>query len=167
MKRIARVVSGHHEFGRVSGGSDFPAGQMAALCGQCVCVCVFSVCVCGPRAVRGGPAAAAAAAVAAAASWREDCSHPGSLLCPRAAVLLAPTWTFNLFNMWPRTERRTQHMSGGWGPAEQGQFVLLPFDWQELEPFKGDANWLLTVMYRTDELQTLVPKTYICTSDVH
>lgn len=41
MKRIGRVVSGHHEFGPVSGGSDFPAGQMAALCGQRVwCVCV-------------------------------------------------------------------------------------------------------------------------------
>lgn len=65
MKRIARVVSGHHEFGRVSGGSDFPAGQMAALCGQCVwCVC----CVWGCGAVRRGPAAAAAAA---AARWRE------------------------------------------------------------------------------------------------
>lgn len=61
MKRIARVVSGHHEFGRVSGGSDFPAGQMAALCGQCVwCVC----CVWGCGAVRRGPAAAAA-------RWRE------------------------------------------------------------------------------------------------
>lgn len=38
MRRNARVVSERHVFGRVSGGSDFPAGQMAALCGQCVCV---------------------------------------------------------------------------------------------------------------------------------
>lgn len=36
--RNAWVVNEHHVFGRVSGGSDFPAGQMAALCGQCVCV---------------------------------------------------------------------------------------------------------------------------------
>lgn len=96
MRRNARVVSERHVFGRVSGGSDFPAGQMAALCGQCVC---------GRGAVRRGPAA----------SWREDCSHPGSLLCPRAAVLLPPTWTFNLFNMWQRTQSKTEHMSGGWG----------------------------------------------------
>lgn len=132
-------------------------------------VCVLCACVRGRRAVRGGPAAAAAVA-AAAASWREDCSHPGSLLCPRAAVLLVPTWTFNLFNMWPRTERRTQHMSGGWGPAEQGQFALLPFYWQELG-FLGSwckLTWLKlkTIIYRIDELQTLVPETYISTSDV-
>lgn len=66
---------------------------------------VWAVCVCGRGAVRRGPAA----------SWREDCSHPGSLLCPRAAVLLSPTWTFNLFNMWQRTQSKTEHMSGGWG----------------------------------------------------
>lgn len=34
------VVRGHRVFGRVSGGSDFPAGQMAELCGQSVYVCV-------------------------------------------------------------------------------------------------------------------------------
>lgn len=106
ISRNARVVSEHHVFGRVSGGSDFPAGQMAVLCGQCICVCLsLSMCVCGRGAVRRGPAA----------SWREDCSHSGSVLCPRAAVLLRPTWTFNLFNMWQRTPSKTEHMSGGWG----------------------------------------------------
>lgn len=34
----ARVVNERHGFGWVSGGSDFPAGQMAALCGQRLCV---------------------------------------------------------------------------------------------------------------------------------
>lgn len=37
-RRIAEFVCERRGFGRASGGSDFPAGQMAVLCGQCVFV---------------------------------------------------------------------------------------------------------------------------------
>lgn len=78
---------------------------------------VWAVCVCGRGAVRRGPAA----------SWREDCSHPGSLLCTRAAVLLPSTWTFNLFNMWQRAQSKTEHMSGGWSSTgtDSSRFFFL------------------------------------------
>lgn len=39
-RRIAEFVCERRGFGRASGGSDFPAGQMAVLCGQRVCVCM-------------------------------------------------------------------------------------------------------------------------------